>query len=157
MNQPAFDSLTPTYDDSFTHTAIGRYLREQVHARLDRRFHADDHVLELGCGTGEDALYLASRGVRVTATDVSDAMLNAARAKTAGNPLVSVDKLDLRKLPQDASANFDGVYSNFGPLNCLDDWQPLAAWLAQRIRPGGIAGFSLLCLGAAVAWAASQF
>jgi hypothetical protein len=43
----------------------------------------------------------------------------------------------------------DGVFSNFGALNCLDDWRSLAEWLANCIKPGGIAAFGVmspLCL-----------
>jgi ubiquinone/menaquinone biosynthesis C-methylase UbiE len=76
----AFDSLAPTYDQDFTASRVARYLRGRVHARLSRHFHAGDHVLELGCGTGEDALYLASQGIHVTATDARQ-MLEMARAK----------------------------------------------------------------------------
>jgi SAM-dependent methyltransferase len=146
----AFDPLAPSYDQAFTDTLIGRYLRGQVHARLDTHFQPGDHVLELGCGTGEDALYLAGRGVRVNATDVSAGMLAIARAKTAGNSLVSVEHLDLRCLPQNAqhpapsTQHFAGVFSNFGALNCLDDWRPLAAWLAARVQPGSIAAFGVM-------------
>jgi SAM-dependent methyltransferase len=156
-SQPAFDALATGYDETFTDTQIGRYLRQRVHARLDQHFHAGDHVLELGCGTGEDALYLASRGLRVTATDVSERMLDIARAKTRSNALVSVERVDLRELtltplpplPQREGELYDGVFSNFGPLNCLEDWRPLAEWLAQRVRPGGVAAFGVmspLCL-----------
>jgi SAM-dependent methyltransferase len=156
---PAFDALATGYDETFTDTQIGRYLRQRVHARLDRHFRAGDHVLELGCGTGEDALYLASCGVRVTATDVSERMLDIVRAKTQGTALVRVALLDLRTLtlPPDPIPKFgegegvffDGVFSNFGPLNCLEDWRPLARWLATCIKPGGIAAFGVmspLCL-----------
>jgi SAM-dependent methyltransferase len=155
MNRPqAFDSLAVTYDRMFTDTIIGQYLRGQVQARLDQHFQAGTHVLELGCGTGADALYLAEKGVRVTATDVSEGMLALARAKVAGNPLVQVKRLDLRQLPHPSpllrdGALFDGVFSNFGSLNCLDDWKPLAAWLAEQVKPGGTAAFGVmspLCL-----------
>ncbi len=151
----AFDSLAPTYDADFTQSPIARYLRGRVHERLARHFHAGAHVLELGCGTGEDALWLAQRAVCVTATDASAAMLEVTRAKAAGHPLVAVEHLDLkavvgaqRAAPQQ-TAPFDGVFSNFGPLNVLDDWRPLAAWLAEHIRPGGVAAFGVmgpLCL-----------
>jgi len=153
-SQQAFDTLAPVYDDSFTDTPIGRFLRQQIHRRLDFHFHAGDHVLELGCGTGEDALYLAGRGVHVTATDVSEGMLEVARAKTAGNALVQVDWLDLKSLAisdqhSALSKKFDGVFSNFGPMNCLEDWRPLAAWLGERVKPGGVVALGVmspLCL-----------
>lgn len=153
----SFDPLAPTYDDTFTQTQIGRYLRGRVHARLDQHFRAGDHVLELGCGTGEDALYLAGRGARVTATDASAAMLAVTRAKTQGNSLVRVEQLDLRFLPLalrergvgGEGLSFDGIFANFGPVNVLDDWRTLAAWLAGQIKPGGIVGLGVmgpLCL-----------
>ena len=163
-----FDPLAASYDADFTESLIARTLRGRVHRRLDALFQPGTHVLELGCGTGEDALHLASRGVRVLATDASDAMLAAARAKTQHSPLVTVAKLDIRYLTAEDAENrgeedrnslrssaisavnvFNGVFSNFGVLNCLDDWRPLAAWLAARIRPGEAAAFGVmspLCL-----------
>ncbi len=148
-----FDTLAARYDQSFTASPIARYLRGRVHNRLDLHFGHGDHVLELGCGTGEDALYLASRGVRVTATDASPAMLEIARAKTAHQPLITVMALDVCSLPADFPV-VDGVFANFGVLNCLADWQPLAAWLAERLSPDGIAAFGMmspLCLWE-IAW-----
>jgi SAM-dependent methyltransferase len=154
-----FDPLASQYDETFTETAIGRYLRARVQQRLERHFHAGDHVLELGCGTGEDALILAQRGVRVTATDASPAMLEIARQKTAGNSLVRVETLDLQMLRTRRAVslpitNFDGAFANFGPLNILNDWRPLAEWLSEQVRPGGMVGFGLmgpLCLWE-IAW-----
>jgi SAM-dependent methyltransferase len=151
----AFDSLAPTYDQDFTASPIARYLRRRVHARLVRHFHADDQVLELGCGTGEDALFLANQGIRVTATDASEKMLETTRAKTAGNPLVRVERLDLTAitayspLTGGVENTYHGVFANFGVLNCLSDWRVLAGWLTQRTKPGGIAAFGVmspLCL-----------
>jgi SAM-dependent methyltransferase len=143
----AFDRLAPTYDADFTHTRIGAHLRARVHAHLARLFRPGDLVLELGCGTGEDAAWLAGRGVAVTATDSSPAMLDAARAKLAhstGAP-VRVAALDLAALPAHGFPGpFAGVYSSFGVVNCLADWQPLARWLAARIGPGGRALFGVI-------------
>ncbi|MEO0560778.1 MAG: methyltransferase domain-containing protein, partial [Chloroflexota bacterium] len=89
----AFDALAPTYDDDFTETIIGHHLRERVHRRLDILFSAGDALLELGCGTGEDALYLAQRGVHITVTDASSSMLTVAREKLAltGTRVVMLD------------------------------------------------------------------
>ena len=53
-------------------------MRGATQRRLEARFSAGHRVLELNCGTGEDAVFLARRGVRVLATDLSGAMVEAA-------------------------------------------------------------------------------
>ncbi|NJL56974.1 class I SAM-dependent methyltransferase [bacterium] len=128
---------------------IARVLRANVHQRLHMHFGAGQRILELGCGTGEDALHLAQRGVHVTATDASEAMRAQARAKTADCALVTVLPLDLQCLERGAVPglewpSFDGAFANFGPLNCLRDWRPLAQFLADVMRPGSVAGFAVM-------------
>jgi ubiquinone/menaquinone biosynthesis C-methylase UbiE len=141
-----FDGLAETYDDQFTETHIGRWLRGRVHARLNLHWAAGDHVLELGCGTGEDARHLAAQGIQVTATDASEKMLNIARMKNQHTPLATFHHLDLANLSDDAFDNgtFSGAFSNFGVLNCLPEWESLAAWLAVRIKPGGKVGLGVM-------------
>jgi len=146
MNQPAFDSLAPNYDQTFTHTEIGRWLRGRVHARLNGHFFPGCQVLELGCGTGEDTLHLANQGIHVTATDNSPKMLEIARHKTQNNPLVRIVEMDLHHLTdvQPDAEFFDGAFSNFGPMNVLDGWKSLAHWLSSRVKPGGIVGLGVM-------------
>lgn len=140
-----FDSLAPTYDDDFTRSKIGSHLRNRVHQRLLDLWQPDQHILELGCGTGEDALFLGSHGIHVTATDASPSMQHIATQKTATLPHVNVQQLDLSHLPQDEFAvEFDGALSNFGALNCISDWQPLAHWLASRVKTGGTIAFAIM-------------
>ena len=139
-----FDALASTYDVDFTGSPLARELRGRVQARLAVLFPAGTSVLELGCGTGEDALWLARRGVHVLATDSSPAMLEQARLKTAGEPLVTVQPLDLSALPAVGVRQLDGVFSNFGPLNCLPGWRDLAHWLAIRMAPGAPAAFGVM-------------
>jgi SAM-dependent methyltransferase len=146
----AFDSLAPTYDSDFTKSPIARYLRARIQARLDLLAAPGERVLELGCGTGEDALHLARRGVHVLATDASDAMLREARAKLTGFDHVRVAKLDIRHLPDvetfrnTAGHPFTLAFANFGVLNCLEDTQPLGHWLARLIPPGGHIAFAVM-------------
>jgi SAM-dependent methyltransferase len=141
----AFDLLAPTYDKDFTGSPIARWLRDQTYRRLDSLLHGGDSVLELGCGTGEDALYLARRGVRVLATDASEEMLALAGAKAEGEPLMSVQTLDIGNLHESDELQFiDGAFANFGVLNCLSEWRTLAAWLAARIKPGGMVAFGVM-------------
>jgi SAM-dependent methyltransferase len=142
-----FDSLAPTYDADFTHTRSAQLLRARVHHRLLKHLRAGDHVLELGCGTGEDALFLAQSGIYVTATDDSPAMLETTRAKIADHPLVTLQSLNLSNLPpteQASNPKFNLIFANFGVLNVLPDWRPLAAWLAQQLPSGGIAAFGVM-------------
>ncbi len=148
-----FDALAPAYDADFTATPLARELRGRVWARLDQLFPAGANVLELACGTGEDARHLAQRGVAVVATDQSPAMLALAQAKTTGLP-VTTARLDLAALAVDpvirASAPYAGVLSNFGGLNALPHRAALAAYLAPLVRPGG--RLVLVLMGRYCAW-----
>ncbi|HEX2623191.1 MAG TPA: class I SAM-dependent methyltransferase [Phototrophicaceae bacterium] len=141
----AFDILAPDYDPAFTTTQIGRWLRGRVHARLNTLYHAGYQVLELGCGTGEDARHLAAQGIHITATDASPEMLKVAAAKNTQTPLATFAPLNLAALPDnDFTGLYDGVFASFGVLNCIPDWKPLAAWLAARVRPGGKIAFGIM-------------
>jgi len=71
----AFDRVAASYDDSFTRTVIGQAQRKQVWKRLLKAFAPGDRILELNCGTGEDARFLAIRGRRIVACDGSAEMI----------------------------------------------------------------------------------
>jgi ubiquinone/menaquinone biosynthesis C-methylase UbiE len=139
-----FDALAPTYDADFTHRPLALWLRGRVHTRLAGLFQRGQRVLELGCGTGEDAAFLARQGVHVHATDASPAMLEEARRKCAGLP-VTFALLDLNA-PQTwpKGETFDGVYSNFGALNCTPYWAALGVWWRDMLPAGGKVGLGLM-------------
>jgi len=141
----AFDAVAADYDETFTDTLLGRWLRDGVREKLSALYSSGDHVLELGCGTGDDAVWLARRGVHVTATDASEGMLDVARRKATAagvTSLVDLARVDLAAPPGDMAAwtqgrTFHGVVSNFGALNCVPDRRPIAAALARCVQPGG--------------------
>lgn len=144
MSDHAFDAIAPGYDAHFTDHRLGRWLREAVRAHMGATFQAGQHVLDLGCGTGEDAVWLAGRGVRVTAVDASTSMLQQAREKVRRSGMsdgVTLHQLDIAApgalAGLDPGITFDGAYSNFGPINCVGDRPALAAALASRVRSGG--------------------
>ena len=91
------------------------------------------NILEIGCGTGEDAIHFAKLGHTVMATDVSDAMLQRTQLKLADvSPEVreriqtsTLDAADPESAGLSDARNFDLVFSNFGALNCVADLQPL--------------------------------
>jgi SAM-dependent methyltransferase len=76
-----FERLAARYDELWTETAVGRAQRSAVWRVVDRLFGAGDRVLDIGCGTGEDAAHLGSRGVSVYGVDASPAMVARARAR----------------------------------------------------------------------------
>lgn len=139
----AFDSFAATYDQTFTDTRLGHMLRDRVWCTLQACFAPGSHVLELACGTGVDAVWLAQRGVRVLATDGSPAMVDVARRRIAGAGLEAMVAVEHRSLQGLASREwpapgpFDGAYSNFGALNTISSWSGLARSLANAVRPGG--------------------
>jgi SAM-dependent methyltransferase len=152
----AFDSLAPDYDARFTESALGRILRRAVWRWLDRAFAPGERILELNCGTGEDAVHLATRGVRVLATDGSSAMLNLARAKIGGADLdgsIELRRLEIERLETlvaESAGPLDGAFSNFGGLNCVADLPRVARSLAALLAPG--ARVVLCLMGPFVPW-----
>jgi SAM-dependent methyltransferase len=148
-----FDQLALTYDARFSASDLGRILRRGVRRWLDRAFSPGQFVLELNCGTGDDALYLAGRGVRVVATDASEAMLAVARTKIAETGLanaITLRHMAIEQLDQLGDTTFDGACSNFGGLNCVADLASVGRALAARLGPGARA---VLCvMGPVVPW-----
>lgn len=141
----SFDTAANTYDHDFTHTDLGRWLRGRVWERLSRLYPSGSFVLELGCGTGEDAVWLAQRGVQVLATDASPMMLEQTQAKAVAMGVeLQTAILDLNALSPNFSYQFDGVFSNFGPLNCTKEWSALAQFLRPRLKPNAHLGFGVM-------------
>jgi len=132
MNTP-FDALATRYDELWSGTTEGNTQREEVWREIDLLFSPGDHILDLGCGTGDDAVHLARNGVRVTGIDNSSEMVQFARSRGVDATEMAVQDLTSH------SGLYDGVLSNFGALNCVGDLHSAAAELHRLIRPGGIA------------------
>jgi len=134
----AFDALAGDYDADFTASALGRTLRAMVWERYAAVFHGRPSLLELGCGTGEDAIWLAQRGHRVLATDASARMIDVATRKAAAAGVADRVRflcLPMERLHELPGETFDGVYSNFGAVNCVPRTD-LARILAARLHVG---------------------
>jgi SAM-dependent methyltransferase len=150
----AFDEMASTYDETFTDTVLGRALREIVWSRFEPVFRTSRQILELGCGTGEDAVRLARSGFRVVATDPSSRMIQVARGKAQGcqcDAQIEFHCLDMEQLgPGLDGRMFDGVLSNFGAVNCARGLPALIADIAGRLRPG--APLLWVIMGRRVPW-----
>jgi SAM-dependent methyltransferase len=142
----AFDHTAERFDERFGEWLSVAAQRRAVRRYLVRAFRPGGRLLELGAGTGDDAIFLLERGYDVRLTDGSPRMVERAAEKLAdsgraGHPLpeqVVLEELDAyadRALATGA-APFDGAYSNFAALNCVKDLSALARPLARLLRPG---------------------
>jgi SAM-dependent methyltransferase len=137
----AFDRIAQDYDQVFTNTLIGRAQRDAVWKVLTRTFRANDKVLELNCGTGEDAIFLSGNGISVFALDASPQMI--ARAEQRLHPNSPKSPPVFCELPTERigelhpETQFDGAFSNFSGLNCIADLRPVAASLASLVKQNG--------------------
>jgi ubiquinone/menaquinone biosynthesis C-methylase UbiE len=136
-----FDAIAERYDNTFSSSIIGRLQRQSVWDELTKSFRPGDRVLDIGCGTGVDACFLAEHGVHVTACDNSAKMLRVAERRIAALP-PTTGSIQLRAVAAEqisilnTEGPFDGAVSNFGAINCLPDIAKLAADLALLVRPG---------------------
>jgi ubiquinone/menaquinone biosynthesis C-methylase UbiE len=97
-----------------------------------------DLVLDVGCGTGEDARTIAARaaGVSVIGIDASDDKIREARARTLGLPRpVDFRMADAYALPFE-DATFDACRADRVFHHLLDPAKALAE-MARVSRPGG--------------------
>lgn len=152
--QAYWDLAANTYEQDFSGTLIGQTRRAAVRRDLTRIFLPGQRVLEINCGTGSDAVFLAQRGIRVLACDIAPRMIQLARERVAAASLD--DSVSLRVLPTEELAAlrneplFDGAFSNFSGLNCVEDLSAVASDLSRLLKPGSRV---LLCImGRFVPW-----
>src|SRR6202021_1447518 len=147
-NQDYWDLTAENYDSIFSETVIGRVQRDAVWRELDKHFQPGMRILELNCGTGVDAVHLAARGVRVVACDLSSKMIDAARRRLSATGLDAL--VDFRILATEeidslvGDAPFDGAFSNFSGLNCVQDISQAARDLVRLLKPSATL---VLCVG----------
>jgi len=139
--QIVFDQVSTLYDEEFTHTPIGSKQRDIVRSCLQKVVLKPEpmNILEVNCGTGEDAIWLAKLGHSVLATDISGGMVEVAKAKTT-MPGLEFRQADLQNLKGlVAPASVDLVYSNFGGLNCVSPsgFRKFLEQAANGLKPGG--------------------
>lgn len=124
-----FDHIAKLYDQDFTHSEIGKCQRNSVYRYLNSHFHVinskTNNILELNCGTGEDAIWLAKKGPTVLATDISEEMIEVAKQKAKNIKNLHFQALNINNLDDYSnkikkSKKIDLIFSNFGGLNCLN-------------------------------------
>ena len=118
-----------------------QYKRERVRRHVLSFLPPESHILELNCGTGEDAIFFAGAGHRVHATDLSGGMLEELSKKVTArglddritHELCSFTALDTLR----QKGPFDLIFSNFAGLNCTGDLAKVIASFPPLLKPGG--------------------
>jgi ubiquinone/menaquinone biosynthesis C-methylase UbiE len=103
---------------------------------LDER----SEVVDIGAGTGQFALTVASACARVVAVDVSPTMLDVLRAKVAASRLSNIEVVPAGFLTYEhRGRQADFVYSRYALHHLPDFWKALALQRLRRVvRPGGV-------------------
>lgn len=145
-------------DDAARHAAfLDRYYGVQRHfydvtrrlylfgrQRMLRRILGDDGctVLEIGCGTARNLLWLARcrPGARYVGVDASLQMLASAREKTAGHDNIQLFEACAEALPDPAAlgapGGFDVVFFSYS-LSMMPDWHGALVAARECLAPGG--------------------
>ena len=138
MREARYDQIADWYID-FTR---GWETAEDPHALLPAEL-AGLHVLDLACGYGTHARWLARRGAVVTAVDLSESLLAEARSREDQDPL------GIRYLSGDASStnwwdgcHFDGVLCHMALMD-IDDLPGAYRTARAVLRPGSWFTFSV--------------
>jgi ubiquinone/menaquinone biosynthesis C-methylase UbiE len=140
-----FDHIATNYDSLFTKSAIGQLQRAHVWSYIEKvipNLNGFD-MLELNCGTGEDAVLFGDRGFSIVATDISEEMLKVTQQKVRQFSMqhrISSQYLDLDSFDETSfNKKFDLIFSNFGGLNCInpESLKNLLSKIPTALKPGG--------------------
>ena len=157
--QDAFDSVAADYDGARGNNDLIQDMRREMWRWLDATFAPASRLIDLGCGTGLDAIRMAEAGHQVTATDWSAQMVARTRDRAERANLqqsvraLAVGSHELNLLPGDGS--FDGAYSNLGPLNCVPDLTAVSRECSRLLAPGGKLVFTVI--GRACPWEMAHY
>jgi len=101
----------------------------------------ESRILELNAGTGVDAVFLAEQGYKIYATDISEEMIKVlmsnAKAQMSNND-IKAEARAFEDISNVKENDFDAVVSNFGGLNCINDFSKLSGDLAAKLKPNGL-------------------
>lgn len=144
----SFNEIASVYDEIFTYRLPAFWMRKTVHRVLQNIAKSKMRLLDLGCGSGEDACWAAMHGLRVTAVDISPEMIKVARKKALKRGLqkrIHFIHLDINMWIEEKNhvqmkeiaSSYHVILLNFGVINLIPNIHGLARELAPLCRPGG--------------------
>lgn len=104
---------------------------------------AELSVLDIGCGEGKDAVYMAQRGCKVTAFDVTESGIRKAKL-LAQQRFVAIDAFVADINDFEINGQFDIIYST-GTIQYLfdDNIAPFFEKIERLTKKGGIVYFNV--------------
>lgn len=136
----AFDDIALTYDTQEAENPILQWMRRRVHQAALAAFAGRQRLIEIGSGTGTDAVFFAQHGFEVLGLEPSSEMLLIAREKAAAADCahrVSFVQAAAEELRHVAPVGlYDGLFSNFGALNCVAHLDKFAQHAARALKFG---------------------
>jgi SAM-dependent methyltransferase len=146
--QDAFDSVAADYDGQRGNNELIQDMRSEMWRWLDATYSSHSRLIDIGCGTGLDAIRMAQLGHQVTAIDWSPQMVQrtADRARREGVTnnvrALPIGAQELSRL--EGTALYDGAYSNLGPLNCVPGLDEVSRECARLLKPGAALVFTVI-------------
>ena len=129
-----WEDRSETFDEDASYI-VGTDLNDQIKEWLRRQFARSDNVLELGCGTGTFSEAVAPLVGDLVVTDMSEPMLQQAKAKLSDHGNVRVQKEDAYETDFDDSA-FDAVFM-VNLLHIVHDPDRILTECTRVVKSGG--------------------
>ena len=140
----AFNAVATAFDQRFSGWRSVAAQRRAVRRELLDAFPPGSRLLELGGGTGVDAIFMADQGREVLLTDGAPAMVAQATrniqtvgmSRRVATRVLPIEQLGNFAAERTGSPQFQGVYSNFAAFNCVTDYEAAGRGLARLMEPG---------------------
>jgi SAM-dependent methyltransferase len=140
----AFDSASEEYDFTIGHNYINTWIRKRSIRELLKLAKPEDTLLEVGCGTGAEAIEVSRYVSRIIATDISDKMIAILNKKVEARGLserivpLHVRAANISKVLEGAvGGKVRLAYSFNGALNSEPELDHFVNGLSSILVPGG--------------------
>ncbi len=144
----AFSEQSNIFDECYKHNSIISYKRLRVREHVMKLLPESAYILELNAGTGDDAIFFASNGYKVHATDISMGMQQQLIQKIKTLELEGMISHERRSYTDLGHLTdrgpYDLVFSNFAGLNCTNELDKVLSSFNHLLKPGGIATMVVL-------------
>lgn len=152
-----YTALARVYETARLHQDSER-LRQRLFDKIQFDGWLGRHILDLGCGIGEGAIWFATNGFRVTAIDQSALMLEQAQKKAAAaHAIVDWRHGDFRQMDMGDSYDLVLAMNTLNELRRAGDLENVLHGVNRALSTGKMLLFDLITIqGLAEQWGNSQ-